>query len=198
MGDIIRLDSVDDSRYLDDKREQFCRNIVAGMGIIASYRNAIDSNASDEVAYDMGKRYAMIPTVANRITHLEENRRVIRDTTRDDIVADLKRMYDVSISDYFHVSGGIWELKHPSEWTEAMRRACSKIKPTKFGIELEIQGKEWLVDKINDAMGYKLPEEGNTEMSKYDNKTIQELKKTVLDLSEVIDITEEEDAEDAE
>ena len=32
-------------------------------------------------------------------------------------------------------------------------------------------------------------------MSKYDNKTIQELKKTVLDLSEVIDITEEEDAE---
>ena len=67
-----------------------------------------------------------------------------------------------------------------------------------FGIELEIQGKEWLVDKINDAMGYKLPEEGNTEMSKYDNKTIQELKKTVLDLSEVIDITEEEDAEDAE
>ena len=38
--DIIRIDSVDEEKYLDDKRERFARAIVAGEGLLRAYRNA--------------------------------------------------------------------------------------------------------------------------------------------------------------
>ena len=39
--DIIRIDSVDEEKYLDDKRERFARAIVAGEGLLRAYRNAV-------------------------------------------------------------------------------------------------------------------------------------------------------------
>ena len=191
-SDIIRIDSVDEEKYLDDKRERFARSIVAGEGLLRAYRNAFGASAArdDELAMNQAITLARVPQVANRITQLESERRIVRNITRESMIADLKQMADVSISDYFNVSGGIWELKHPSEWTNAMKRACSKIKPTKFGIELEIQGKQWLFEKIGDLMGYSLPINNTQKLDAYDGKTIDELRKVVLDLSDVIDVEE--------
>ena len=190
--DVIRIDSVDEEKYLDDKRERFVRAIVAGEGLLRAYRSAYGASAArdDELAMNQAITLARVPQVANRITELETQRRVVRNVTRESVIADLKSMADVSISDYFDVSEGIWQLKHPSEWTNAMKRACSKIKPTKFGIELEIQGKQWLIEKIGDLMGYSLPHENTKKVDLYDGKTIDELRKAVIDLSDVIDVEE--------
>ena len=118
-SDIIRIDSVDEEKYLDDKRERFARSIVAGEGLLRAYRNAFGASAArdDELAMNQAITLARVPQVANRITQLESERRVVRNITRESMIADLKTMADVSISDYFNVSGGIWELKHPTEWT---------------------------------------------------------------------------------
>ena len=110
-SDIIRIDSVDEEKYLDDKRERFARAIVAGEGLLSAYRNAFGASAArdDELAMNQAITLARVPQVANRITQLESERRIVRNITRDSMIADLKNMADVSISDYFNVSGGIWE-----------------------------------------------------------------------------------------
>ena len=36
-SDIIRIDSVDEEKYLDDKRERFARAVVAGEGLLRAY-----------------------------------------------------------------------------------------------------------------------------------------------------------------
>ena len=108
-SDIIRIDSVDEEKYLDDKRERFARAIVAGEGWLMAYRNAFGASAArdDELAMNQEITLARVPQVANRITQLESERRVVRNITRDSMIADLKNMADVSISDYFNVRGGI-------------------------------------------------------------------------------------------
>ena len=191
-SDIIRIDSVEHENNLNKKKKSFVRAIVAGEGLLRAYRDAFGASAArdDELAMNQAITLARVPQVANRITQLESERRIVRNITRESMIADLKSMADVSISDYFNVSGGIWELKHPSEWTNAMKRACSKIKPTKFGIELEIQGKQWLFEKIGDLMGYSLPVNNTQKLDAYDGKTIDELRKAVLDLSDVMDVEE--------
>ena len=195
--EIIRLEYVDENKYLDDKRERFARDIVAGEGLLKAYRNAYGSSATDDdkLAMDQAITLARVPQVANRITTLETERRSVRNTTRESMIADLKKMSEVSISDYFVVDNGMWVLKHPSLWTNEMKRACSKIKPTKFGIELEIQGKQWIFEKISDLMGFSLPHEEPQKVNLYDGKTIEELRKAVIDMSDVLDVTDITDAE---
>ena len=57
-------------------------------------------------------------------------------------------------------------------------------------LSLEIQGKQWLFEKIGDLMGYSLPHDNTQKVDLYDGKTIDELRKVVLDLSDVLDVEE--------
>ena len=146
---------------LDDARENYCRLIVARAGIVAAYKQAINPRVSDEEAMNLGTNLARVAEVSARITKLEEDRLLVRNITKDSLVADIARMYRVNACDYFDDK---WNLKSQCLWTESMRMACGGIEQTKFGWKLELYGKDVIIDKISRMLGFDAPKQSEISL----------------------------------
>jgi len=97
--------------------------------------------------------------------------------TKADIAVSLKKIYDVSILDYFTVSCGNWTIKEPALWTKDMKMACVGIKPTRFGMEIKIIDKLGLMNTICSLMGLNETTQNINVHNKYGDMSIDDLKK---------------------
>ena len=164
------------SGYLDDRREAFCRNIVARMGLVDSYLASIDSSAKREAAKEQAMILVNTPEVCERITELEKERTICRNITKESLLAGMKKIYDVSAVDYYE--NDIATLKSPSSWTPEMRVAVKRIKPGKFGTEIEMQSKDFLMDKIIKLSGiepHPVAQSSNVSMDQYSYEELRKL-----------------------
>ena len=176
------------SGYLDDRREAFCRNIVARMGLVDSYLASIDSSAKREAAKEQAMVLVNTPEVCERITELEKERTICRNITKESLLAGMKKIYDVSAVDYYE--SDIATLKSPSSWTPEMRVAVKRIKPGKFGTEIEMQSKDFLMDKIIKLSGiepHPVAQSSKVSMDQYSDDELRKLAAEDVSYEEVDD-----------
>ena len=176
------------SGYLDDRREAFCRNIVARMGLVDSYLASIDSSANREAAKEQAMILVNTPEVCERITELEKERTICRNITKESLLAGMKKIYDVSAVDYYE--NDIATLKSPSSWTPEMRVAVKRIKPGKFGTEIEMQSKDFLMDKIIKLSGiepHPVAQSSKVSMDQYSDDELRKLAAEDVSYEEVTD-----------
>src|SRR5574344_958778 len=138
--------------WLDDDRELFCRLIVSRLGVVAAYRQSMDRRADEDTALEMGSSLARVPEVAERIEVLEEDRVLLRNTTKESVASDYIRMTRVNASDYFNED---WTLKKKELWSEDMKLACKSIERTKYGWKLDMYDRTVVMDKIVGMMNLK-------------------------------------------
>lgn len=189
MGQIATIDStkvheVSVSRngheWLDDAREQFCRLLVQRVGLVAAYKQAINPNVSDAVAMSLGTTLARVSVVAERVNKLEEDRILVRNTTKESLIGDVVRMYRVNACDYF--SDDLEELKPKSQWTEDMKMACSSIERTKYGWKLTLYGKDVALNKVIDMLGFNAPKQSEVHhVNDFGSMTDEEVAKIVAE-----------------
>lgn len=91
---------------------------------------------------------------------IEEIRATLADKeiiSKEEIIKDLQIMSKVTIDDYMEIVNEEVKIKDTKNWTHAMKRACTGIKPGKNGIELTIMGVKYAYDRISKMVGYDAP-----------------------------------------
>lgn len=137
---------------MEDRYENFCQRIIAREGLAMAYKMAIDATVSDDIAKE--RAYELVRGniyVRQRINELQDDLMVYQSISKENMLVSLKRMVDVSVSDFYKDDGS---LKPMNEWTRAMKMACVGIKPTRFGMEIKIQDKLGAITNISRMMGY--------------------------------------------
>ncbi len=170
---------------LEERLEKFSRLIADRYGLVRSYRLAYDydKGTDDEVESLAYNLIAENDYVKDRITRLHDDKKVLQSITRDDLLVAMKRVVDVSISDYFTMNalGGL-QLKNFRDWTPSMKMACCGMKQSKFGVEVKILDKMGAINTISNIMGYS--EQSNTMIkvtTEYGNMSDKQLKSIIED-----------------
>ena len=167
---------------LDFRLEDFAERIANREGIVAAYQAAIDPRVSEEIAEERGiDLIRRNQFVAEKIREKQHDARILKKLTKADIAVSLKKIYDVSILDYFTVSCGNWKIKEPALWTNDMKMACVGIKPTRFGMEIKIIDKLGLMNTICSLMGLNETTQNINVHNKYGDMSIDDLKKMAED-----------------
>ena len=114
-----------------EERLEVPRLIADRYGLVRSYRLAYDydKGTDDEVESLAYNLIAENDYVKDRITRLHDDKKVLQSITRDDLLVAMKRVVDVSISDYFTMNalGGL-QLRNFRDWTPSMKMACCGMK----------------------------------------------------------------------
>lgn len=162
---------------LNDRKESFCRDIVKSRNIASSYIAFIDSSVKEDEAYKLGVILLKENAVEDRVTRLEENRRIVRDINKDAIISDSARICSVTAADYFSdCPDGGFDVKPMSQWTANMKIACKSIEPTKTGWKLTIHDREISMDKIAKMKGYYAAEKKDITLNAMHDKSDDELR----------------------
>lgn len=170
------------SILLDDDRENFCRHIVARDGIEESYFLVYNVRNGYEVAMKLLEN----PEVIQRIARLDVERSTMRNLTKESLIVGLKDIYDVSLADYF--SEDFKEMKDSGDWTPAMRLAVKRIKPGRFGTEIEVSDKTVIADRIISMMGFANPaikEKSDSEFGHLSDRELEEMATIDVEFEEV-------------
>lgn len=125
----------------------------------ASYRIGYPSSLkwSDKVVHNKASLLFKRGDVMVRVSELQARLEKKEILSKEAILNDLKEISTVTIDDYMEIRDEQLKIKDTKDWTKAMSRACTGIKPGKNGIELTIMGVKYAYDRISKMVGYDAP-----------------------------------------
>lgn len=93
-----------------------------------------------------------------RIKELQDKLALRHEDFKDQMVEDLKIISKVTIADYYEITDDYgFQMKPMKDWTEPMKRACSGLKPTRYGMELTVYGITYPYQRLAALMGLDAP-----------------------------------------
>lgn len=159
------------------KHELFAQKTVELDNKSEAYRIAYPKYAerwSDKSIWEAASKLSNDPKVKPRIQAIRDSLANKLMITKEEMVKTLKTISEVSITDYYRPrttakteydknDKNDFEMIPITEWSKAMGRACTKIKPVMGGFELTIHGTEYPYKELNKMLGHYAPKEVKVE-----------------------------------
>lgn len=165
------------------KQEMFCQAYIANGGNASeAYRQAypVSLKWSDTTVAVKACELMKNEFVGHRIAELQKELREKADVKKSEVLEMAVASMRHDIRDFVTIKDGKVVFKDSDEWTPEMAKLVEGVKVTKNGIELELLGKKWSIERICKMLGFDSPEKiehsGKVEMPAIVVRTEEEKK----------------------
>lgn len=143
------------------KQEMFCQAYIANGGNASeAYRQAypVSLKWSDTSVGRNAHELMKNEFVGHRIAELQKELREKADVKKIEVLEMAVASMRHDIRDFVTIKDGKVVFKDSDEWTPEMAKLVEGVKVTKNGIELELLGKKWSIERICKMLGFDSPD----------------------------------------
>ena len=149
---------------LTPKQEKFCHIYLETGNASEAYRTAYSTDRMKPATIKRKAKFLLDhEKIRTTIGQLREELREVSDIRKRRVLYELNSILEAKITDFIECGYGTFVLKDLSQLPEEMVRAIESIKHTQYGVEIKLQGKSWVTERICKMLGYNAAQK--TELS---------------------------------
>lgn len=166
---------------LSVKQENFCNYYIECGNASEAYRRAYScSNMKDESINRKAIELLNNGKITARVKGLQEELKKKSDITKEEVLNMLKSFMYADIRNFLTIKNGNVIFKDSEDWTDEMAMQVESVKQGKEGIEIELNGRTWTIQRICKMLGFDSPQDMNINI--VSPMTKEEAKRIIEDL----------------